>query len=65
MHTGDLPQLGAGWGSGRGLLVLPASQPSTRRDARELLSLVEKMLNQPLLAASLYAPWPNVLLACN
>ena len=51
--AGGLPQLGQGWGSGQGLLVLPAGMPSTRREARELLSLVERMLAQPLLAASL------------
>ena len=59
MLTGSLEHVGQGWGAPQGVLVPPAGVPSTRRDARELHSLVARMLGQPLLAASLCAPTPH------
>ena len=50
----ELADNGRGWLSEHGMVVQPSAMPAARQDACVLQSLVGRMLQQPVLAASMY-----------
>ena len=60
----ELADNGRGWLSEHGMVVQPSAMPAARQDACVLQSLVGRMLQQPVLAASMYALQP-CLPACS